>query len=97
MERPRLATKEAEALRDRIRPMLHFLYKCRRRLDALGIDAKGPIYEVIDKAFCATHELHITLHYESCGRGVGKASDKQPDLTPPAEQAKSRPDRPGGA
>jgi len=69
MERPRLTTKQADALRDRIRPMLHFLHRCRRRLDALGFDEKGAIYRAIDKAYCAMHELHMTLHYESCDRG----------------------------
>jgi hypothetical protein len=55
MDRPRLTTKQAEAPRDRIRPMLHFLYLCRRRLDARGFDDKGLIYRAIDKAYCAMH------------------------------------------
>jgi hypothetical protein len=95
MERPRLTTKQAEALRDRIRPMLHFLYKCRRRLDTLGFDAKGPVYQVIDKAYCAMHDLHMKLHYESCGRGVGRPSDEQSGFTPPTDQGQGSPNRPG--
>jgi hypothetical protein len=56
--------------------MLYFLFRCKRRLDALGFDQKGPIYRAVDKAYGAMHELHITLHYESCGRGVGRRDKK---------------------
>jgi hypothetical protein len=79
MNRPRLTPKQADALRDRIRPMLHFLFRCRRRLDALGFDEKSAIYQAIDKAYCAMHDLHMKLHYESCGHGVGKPPDERPD------------------
>ena len=94
MERPRLTTQQADALRDRIRPMLHFLYRCRRRLDALGFDEKGVVYRAIDKAYCAMHELHMTLHYESCGRGVGRESQEQAGRLPPAGEPERPPDRP---
>jgi hypothetical protein len=95
MERVRLTIKQADALRDRIRPMLHSLYRCRRRLDALGFDDKGVIYRSIDKAYCAMHELHMTLRYESCGRGVGRASDERPRSTPTANKAQTLPTDPG--
>ena len=75
----RLTTKQAEALRDRIRPMLHFLHRCRQRLDALGFDQRGAIYQAIDKAYGAVFDLHTTLHYASCDRGVGKSSDEPPE------------------
>jgi hypothetical protein len=95
MEQPRLTTQQAEALRDRIRPMLHFLFRCRRRLDALGFDEKGAIYQAIDKAYCAMHDLHMKLHYESCGHGVGRANAEQSKGNPPGnsgEGAGNRPD-----
>jgi hypothetical protein len=95
MERPRLTTKQAEALRDRIRPMLHFLHKCRRRVDVLGFDVRGPIYEVVDMAYCAMHDLHMKLHYESCGHGEGRAEEEQPALTPPTDQVQGPPNRSG--
>jgi hypothetical protein len=45
------------------------------------------IYRAIDKAYCAMHELHMTLHYESCGRGVGRVSQEQPGVASPANEA----------
>ena len=63
MERQHLATRQAEAPRARIRPMLHFLYLCRRRLDVSGFDQKGAIYQAIDKP--AMHSLHVALIYEA--------------------------------
>ena len=89
MERQRLTTKQAEALRDRVRPMLHFLLRCRRRLDVLGFDEKGAIYQAIDKAYCAMHALHMTLHYEACGHGVGRPSEDRAGLTLPTDQAQA--------
>jgi len=74
--------------------MLSFLYRCRRRLDVLGFDQKGAIYQTIDKAYCAMHDLHMKLHYESCGRGVGRASEERPGLTPPTDQAQGPPIHP---
>jgi hypothetical protein len=89
MERPRLTTKQAEALRDKIRPMLHFLHRCRQRLDALGFDSKGAIYQAVDRAYSALYSLHMTLHYESCAGGVGRPSEERAKLKPPTDQASS--------
>jgi hypothetical protein len=95
MEWPRLTTKQAEALRDRIRPMLHFFYRCRRRLDARGFDQKSAIYQAIDKAYCAMHELHMTLHYESCGRGVGRTSEERLGRPGSTDKVPDPPNHPG--
>ncbi len=95
MDRPRLTTKQAEAVRDRIRPMVYFLYRCRRRLDVRGFDKKGAIYQVIDNAYCAMHDLHMKLHYESCGPVVGRAPEEQPEVRNPTDQAQSPPNHSG--
>jgi hypothetical protein len=57
--------------------MLYFLFRCRRRLDARGFDQKSAIYQAVDKAYSAMHELHITLHYHACGRGVWRREEKR--------------------
>lgn len=78
--RPRnLTRKQAEALQDRIRPMLSFLYRCRRRLEILDFREDSEIFQSVDKAHRALHSLHVTLIYESCGRGVGERSENPPD------------------
>jgi hypothetical protein len=69
--------------------MLHFLHRCRRRLDELGFDERGTIYQSIDKAYCAMHDLHMKLHYESCGKGVGRAEEGRAESNPPADQSQS--------
>jgi hypothetical protein len=78
--RPRhLKPKQAEALQNRIRPMLSFLHRCRRRLEALDFNQESELFQAVDKAHRAVHGLHVTLIYESCGRGVGEPSEDAPD------------------
>jgi hypothetical protein len=91
MERPRLTRKQAEALRDRIRPMLHFLHRCKRRLEALGFLEKSEIFQAVSKAHTAVHGLFMTAHYESCGSGVWKTSEEQLESTDQADQAQTPP------
>jgi hypothetical protein len=68
----KLTQKQAEALVQRIRPMLCFLHACRKRLDTRGFDPKSTFYALVAKAYDAVHALHVELHYMSVERGVGK-------------------------
>jgi hypothetical protein len=54
----------------------------------------GAIYQAVNKAYCASHELHMKLHYESCGHGVGRPSGERAGLTDPTDQALVPPSRP---
>jgi hypothetical protein len=72
-----LTPKQAEAFRNHIRPMLHFLLRCRRRLDARGFDPKGALYQTIDKAYSALPALHVQLHYLSGSHGVGELPEQE--------------------
>jgi hypothetical protein len=74
--------------------MLGFLHNCRRRLDARGFDPKGPIYQAIDKAYCAMHSLHISLHYESLGHGIWTRDKERTEIKPATDQAQGSPNRP---
>jgi hypothetical protein len=76
MDRARLTTTQAEAFWIKIRPMLYFLYRCRRRLDARGFDQRSTIYQDVEKAYDTMHELHMTLHYAACGRGGWRREEK---------------------
>ena len=85
-----LTPKQAAAFRDRVRPMLSFLYGCRRRLEALGFDQNSALFRAVDKAYSAMHGLHVDLHYESCKSGVYRPSDDRLEVTP-GEQDQARP------
>jgi hypothetical protein len=41
------------------------------------------------------YELHMTLHYESCGHGVGRASAERQELSDPTDRAQAGPSHPG--
>jgi hypothetical protein len=65
-----LTPAQADALRDRIQPMVEFIFRCRHRLETLGFDRDGAIYQANDKAYGAFHELRTTLERQS-GRKPG--------------------------
>jgi hypothetical protein len=95
MTRPiRLSPKQAEALRNRVRPMLHFLLKCKLRLEALNFDEKGALFQAVVKAHRAMHGLHVELIYMSCGLGVGEPTVNQPEPTSPKGQVPDSPKYP---
>ena len=75
----KLTREQAARLLARVRPMLGFLYRCRRRLDERSYDHESKIYKVIDAAYCAVHSLSVELHYASLARGVGKPADEDHD------------------
>jgi hypothetical protein len=71
----RLTPSQAAAFGQRISPMLRFLGRCRKRLDAAGYDPKCALYTAVSKAHDAVFALSVELHYQSIGRGVGRPSD----------------------
>ena len=77
MKYTQLTTSQAAAFQQRVEPMLRFLLLCRKRLDARGFDPNGKLYQAVSKAYDAMYQLHMELHYESCGRSVGRAPKEQ--------------------
>jgi hypothetical protein len=73
----RLTREQAEAFPNKIRPMLHFLLLCRRRMDTRGFDQNSRLYTLVDKAHSALQSLFVELHYISCGSGVGEPPEKE--------------------
>lgn len=73
--------------------MLSFIYRCRRRLEALGFDQNSALYRAVDKAYSAMHGLHVDLHYESCKSGVYRPRDDGPEVIP-EDQTQSPPSPP---
>jgi hypothetical protein len=72
MKYTELTTAQAAAFQQRVQPMLRFLLLCRKRLDARGFDPNGKLYRAVSTAYDAMYHLHMELHYESCGRGMGR-------------------------
>ncbi len=67
-----LTPKQAEALGQRIGPMLRFLSLCRKRLDRGQYDPHSKFYALVVQAHDAIHSLRVHLHYRSIEHGVGK-------------------------
>ena len=80
-----LTPKQAEALGQRIGPMLRFLSLCRKRLDSGHYDTHSKFYALVVKAHEAIHSLRVHLHYRSIEHGVGE---------PPRDQS-TNPGAPG--
>jgi hypothetical protein len=71
--------------------MLHFLHRCRQRLDQRGFDHRGGFYQAIDKAHRAVHALHVELHYMSCESGVWGANEDRPNVTAHLDEGQAPP------
>ena len=84
MKTPRLTASQAAAFNEHIRPMLRFLFRCRKRLDDRGFDPKCTLYQTVNKAYDSIQHLFIELHYESCGHGTGRPPT---DDSPPSESS----------
>jgi hypothetical protein len=72
MKFTQLTTSQAAAFQQLVQSMHRFLLPRRKRLDARGFDSNGKPYHAVSKAYDAMYQLHVELHYESCGRGVGR-------------------------
>ena len=88
-----LSRRQAQATRDRIQPMMDFLYRCRRRMEQLGFDRIGAIYRSIDQACTAFLELNAELFCQAHGFTDAKPPAKAPGVKPARDQARSRPNR----
>ncbi len=75
----RITPKQAEALRERVRPILRFFARCRQRLSDRHIDPDSEIAKAIVKAHDAVHSLSVTAQLRLDSRGVGRPPrDEEP-------------------
>jgi hypothetical protein len=80
---PRLTRRQIEAFRNRIGPILSFLYRCKRRLRALGFTDRNEIFRAVDQAHRAVHTLHFELHWEP----YDHREERRPtNLPPPSDR-----------
>jgi hypothetical protein len=91
-----LSRRQAQATRDRIRPMIELLYRCRCRMEQLGFDRNGAIYRSFDQAYTAFLELNAELFCQAHGFTAAKPPPDPPRVTPAKDQVQESPDRPHG-
>jgi hypothetical protein len=63
-----LTKEQAEAIKDRVAPMLAYLHRLKAR-DFLPND---PLYLLVVGARESLHSLWVETHYLPCGQGVGR-------------------------
>src|SRR4051812_20142668 len=74
MQADDLTREQAAALKNKLRPMLAYLGKLKRRMVQRGFLSGDPLLDAVVDAENAVHALHVQVHYLSCGDVVGRAS-----------------------
>jgi hypothetical protein len=67
-----LTREQAAALKNKLRPMLGYLGRLKRRMVQRGFLSGDPLLEAVVQAENAVHALHVQVHYLSCGDVVGR-------------------------
>jgi hypothetical protein len=68
----KLTREQAEALCEKIGPMVSYLVRLRERMTKVGFPIVDPLYQSVLRAESALRDITIRLHYLSCPSGVGK-------------------------
>lgn len=66
-----LTPDQARKLWEQIGPQLRYLGRLRRRMEVRGFLPNDKLRQLVEKAYDATHQLSMSLHYLSCEGGVG--------------------------
>src|SRR3954453_2976116 len=67
MRREDMTREQAEAIKEKIGPMLGYLNRVKKRMNAVFARDDSLFAEVIDAAD-AMHKLNVSIHYLSCGK-----------------------------
>src|SRR3954464_6752839 len=88
MRREDLTREQAEAISQKIGPMLGYMNRLKKRMNQIFARDDTLFAEVIDAAD-ALHKLNVSIHYLSCGKTGGHAAqpsdcfaDAEPLLSP---------------
>src|SRR6476659_11508257 len=76
MRREVVSREQAEAIKEKIGPMLGYLNRLKKRMNAVFVRDDPLFAEVIDAAD-ALHKLNVSIHYLSCGK-TGAGSGEYP-------------------
>ena len=74
MQADDLTRDQARALKNKLQPMLGYLSRLKRRMSYRGFLHDDELMQAVVRAEAAMHELHILVHYISCGDSVGRVS-----------------------
>jgi hypothetical protein len=96
MKREDVSREQAEAIKEKIGPMLGYLNRLKKRMNAVFARDDSLFAEVIDAAD-ALHKLNVSIHCLSCGKtggggyptSVGFTDSPQLESPQPHDQAKS--------
>ena len=78
MRREDLTREQAEAIKEKIAPMLGYLNRLKKRMNEVFARDDSLFAEVIDAAD-ALHKLNVSIHYLSCGKtGAGSGGYPAP-------------------
>jgi hypothetical protein len=61
-----LTADQLRTLEARVRPMLYYVNRLRKRMDKRGFLADDPLSRRVIAAQNALHELSVHLHYAAC-------------------------------
>jgi hypothetical protein len=69
-----LTREQADALKSRLRPMLRYLVRLKRRMTHRHFPPGDRLLRAVLLAESAIHELNVEVHYLSCGDVVGRST-----------------------
>jgi hypothetical protein len=79
----------AEAIKQKIRPMLAYLNRLKRRMNDQKFPHNDPLFNEVVDAADAMHKLNVSIHYLSCGKTGGHTfqpptgfADAEPLISP---------------
>ena len=65
-----LTREQARALKNKLAPMLGYLNRLKKRMARRGFPPDDPLLIEVCRAEDAMHELHVSVHYLSCGESL---------------------------
>ena len=71
-----LTPVQAQALKEKLRPMLAYLGRLEKRMHKRRFPPDDKLVHLVRDAYNAMHALNVEIHYLSCTSGVGRASKR---------------------
>jgi hypothetical protein len=72
-----LTPAEANALAERLAPMLGYMVRLTNRMQKLAWQAHDPVYRAVWEARDAMHELTVRVRYQACGNAGGRGNARK--------------------